>query len=202
MRERRTITDTNGLSLAEPGSHYMSTTRIVAACRRLLHLVEVCTFSRPDKSRIRIPIITTGPSLFPPSSTRSTNSFPCGSPAISQSSGAWRRIGLTVFHASDTGSLGPACMPAIILSMYSQARREYPIARLLAQASQHLWLVTDNDTSNGSSIPLTLLPNLAPPPPGCLQRTTFSRESVAALTGRLRCPGGFTQGRCRPCMHP
>jgi len=41
-----------------------------------------------------------------------------------------RRIGLTVFHANDTGSLGPACMPAIILSMYPQAQREYPIARL------------------------------------------------------------------------
>jgi hypothetical protein len=82
MRERRTITATDGLSLAEPGSCYRSTTRIVAVCQRLPHLVEVGTLSRPDKSRIRIRVITTRPSLFPPSSTRSTNSFPCGSPAI------------------------------------------------------------------------------------------------------------------------
>ena len=82
MRERRTITATDGLSLAEPGSCNRSTTRIVAVCQRLPHLVEVGTLSRPDKSRIRIRVITTRPSLFPPSSTRSTNSFPCGSPAI------------------------------------------------------------------------------------------------------------------------
>lgn len=52
-----------------------------------------------------------------------------------------------------------------MLPMHSQVRGECPIVRLLAQAFQHLWLVAGDDISNGSSISLTLLPNLAPPPP-------------------------------------
>lgn len=55
-----------------------------------------------------------------------------------------RGYGLTVFHLSNTGGLGPASSPAVVMSVCIYREKKHLTAYLLVRACQHLGLVINH----------------------------------------------------------
>ena len=171
---------------------------------RQLHLAEVCTLSGQGKVRTPMQAITACHSLSPRSPTRSTNSSPCGSPAISQCS-----VRLAVSRAYHVPAPADplfwvypvsACLfPGSTLTTCPLLSDGQPATDLLVRACQPLWPNPDDEVyQQFTSVAHTELA-LHLTPHGGWQCRSFPRHRVNRRS-RGRCLQSFTPSRYQERM--
>jgi len=148
----------------------------------------------PDNIATRIPAITAGHSLSPPSHTRTANSAPCGLPALKG-----QRYGLTTFLDRHTTGLGSVYSPVAFMTTCSHYKQEHPATYRLVNACQLLWHLKINDVYRQ----FTCITHASQP--SALPRYSFEdrRHDLTAMADTLRWATfqkSFRQIRYQRCL--
>ncbi|SFY22626.1 hypothetical protein SAMN04244547_04574 [Azotobacter vinelandii] len=136
----------------------------------------------PGDVPTRIPAITAGPSLFPPSHTRTAKA------PLAVCLPRRQRYGLTTFLDHHTTGLGPVYSPVTFATTCPHYKQGHPATYRLVNAYQQLWHLKINDVyQQFTCVAHASQPSASP-------RCCFEDRHPCLTTGRTPC-GGLHSGR-------